>query len=426
MTFRSLLTRFSPMLVLALVCAPGNADAAGFSLYAHSMLDEDQRPVMKVSTSLPYSSLIFLKRDGYYEAGYALYIRVLDKKHNLIDSAVLHETVTVETYQETKSHKQVSRTFRKFRLTPSNYIVSCTIRVKDTHIAFQKETGVVVENLLEHGIGIGKPQLFATAVHSNGQDPPLVRVSFGRRKGDVEKETSRYIGIQEQPVVRIEIYFEEVNRDSVPCEMLYEVVSDQNETQVLYGRKQVKLSGKKDQFVIAFDVDDWDPETYTLHVRATVDRLRVASSDVQFSIGFTRSMLTRGFEQTIGVLALIAPEEEIAPLRSASVEERPEAWAAFWLARDPSPGTEENEALEEHLQRVQYAEVSFSENEEGWASDRGRVYIIHGEPDQIDYKNDPNLRGQYLIWRYYRKNLEFTFYDELGLGEWRMASFRAM
>ena len=240
----------------------------------------------------PYSNLIFLKKDGHYEAGYALYIRVLDKKHNLIDSAVLNETVTVGTYQETKSHKQVSRMFRKFRLTPSNYIVSCTIRVKDTHIAFQKETGVVVENLLEYGIGIGKPQLFATAVQSNGEDPPLVRVSFGRRKGDVEKETSRYIGIQEQPVVRVEIYFEEVNRDSVPCEVLYEVVSDHDETQVLYGRKQVKLSGKKDQFVIAFDVDDWDPETYTLHVRATVDKLRVASSDVQFSIGFTRSMLT--------------------------------------------------------------------------------------------------------------------------------------
>lgn len=52
----------------------------------------------------------------------------------------------------------------------------------------------------------------------------------------------------------------------------------------------------------------------------------------------------------------------------------------FWLRRDPTPGTERNEYKEEHYRRHIFATQNFQEGVPGWKTDRGRVYIIHGEP----------------------------------------------
>lgn len=52
----------------------------------------------------------------------------------------------------------------------------------------------------------------------------------------------------------------------------------------------------------------------------------------------------------------------------------------FWHQRDPTPGTPRNEFQEEHYRRVKYTNMRFTHSKPGWKSDRGRVYIILGEP----------------------------------------------
>ncbi|NIO00898.1 MAG: GWxTD domain-containing protein [Candidatus Latescibacteria bacterium] len=131
-------------------------------------------------------------------------------------------------------------------------------------------------------------------------------------------------------------------------------------------------------------------------------------------------MLGKYFDQTMEILALIASSEELEGLKNASFEDRPRAWSEFWRMRDPTPNTEANEALEEHLRRVRYATTHFSSLDSGWKTDRGQVYIKYGEPDQIDTSTDPYLQGEYLIWRYFSNNLVFVFYDRFGLGDYRL------
>ncbi|MGH9811581.1 MAG: GWxTD domain-containing protein [Candidatus Acidiferrales bacterium] len=57
----------------------------------------------------------------------------------------------------------------------------------------------------------------------------------------------------------------------------------------------------------------------------------------------------------------------------------------FWLARDPTPGTPENEYKIEHYRRIEYSNQYFSEGlgENGWRTDRGRIYIQLGRPAQV-------------------------------------------
>ncbi len=56
----------------------------------------------------------------------------------------------------------------------------------------------------------------------------------------------------------------------------------------------------------------------------------------------------------------------------------------FWLRRDPTPDTEENEFREEHYRRIQYANEHYAAGIPGWRTDRGRIYIVWGPPDEIE------------------------------------------
>ena len=81
---------------------------------------------------------------------------------------------------------------------------------------------------------------------------------------------------------------------------------------------------------------------------------------------------------------IITPEEEQAFKLLGNDEERDQFIEQFWLRRDPTPDTEENEFREEHYRRIQYANEHFAAGTPGWRTDRGRIYIVWGPPDEIE------------------------------------------
>lgn len=84
-------------------------------------------------------------------------------------------------------------------------------------------------------------------------------------------------------------------------------------------------------------------------------------------------------------VAWIITDEERAAFRQLSNdEERDNFIEAFWQRRDPTPDTEENEYKEEHYQRIAYANEHFAAGVPGWKTDRGRIYIVFGKPDEIE------------------------------------------
>ncbi|MBD3178644.1 MAG: GWxTD domain-containing protein [Candidatus Latescibacteria bacterium] len=69
----------------------------------------------------------------------------------------------------------------------------------------------------------------------------------------------------------------------------------------------------------------------------------------------------------------------------------------FWKDKDPVPSTELNEALEEFRRRVNYCEEWFaSGGVRGALTDRGRIYIRYGEPDEIVESSIPRNRREYI------------------------------
>jgi len=110
---------------------------------------------------------------------------------------------------------------------------------------------------------------------------------------------------------------------------------------------------------------------------------------------------------------IITPEEEQAFKLLGTDAERDQFIEQFWLRRDPTPDTEENEFREEHYRRIQYANEHFAAGIPGWRTDRGRIYIVWGPPDEIEshpsggtYQREMNEGGgttstfPFERWRY--------------------------
>jgi GWxTD domain-containing protein len=137
--------------------------------------------------------------------------------------------------------------------------------------------------------------------------------------------------------------------------------------------------------------------------------------------------------------AYIITDAERAQFRQLSTDaERDTFIENFWLRRDPTPGTAENEFKEEHYRRIAYANEHFAAAIPGWKTDRGRIYITYGPPDEIDdhssggsYQRPPEEGGgktstfPFQQWRYryiegIGTNIIVEFVDPDRSGEFHM------
>ncbi|HYA64858.1 MAG TPA: GWxTD domain-containing protein [Candidatus Sulfotelmatobacter sp.] len=84
------------------------------------------------------------------------------------------------------------------------------------------------------------------------------------------------------------------------------------------------------------------------------------------------------------VVYIISPEERRAFLQLETNEEREQFIEQFWLRRSDNPDLPENDFKEEHYRRIAYANEHFASGVPGWKTDRGRIYIMWGKPDEIE------------------------------------------
>ena len=128
-------------------------------------------------------------------------------------------------------------------------------------------------------------------------------------------------------------------------------------------------------------------------------------------------------------LEYIATTSEINKLKNAMREDRDSLWIEVWKRHDPTPNTKFNEKEVEYFERIEYCEENFSHGDRGWRSDRARIYVTLGKPDEITrypYYTAPRnpinpaetIYDSYVVWSYYKLNLQYIFGDRHGFGEY--------
>jgi GWxTD domain-containing protein len=129
----------------------------------------------------------------------------------------------------------------------------------------------------------------------------------------------------------------------------------------------------------------------------------------------------KDIDVALAQLQYIATSEEMDALRSAKTNlEKEKKFIEFWKKKDPSPATPRNELMIEYYNRIKIANERYSHYTEGWRSDMGMVFIIYGNPSNIDRHPFENQTKPYEVWDYYDINRQFVFVDDSGFGDYRL------
>jgi GWxTD domain-containing protein len=115
--------------------------------------------------------------------------------------------------------------------------------------------------------------------------------------------------------------------------------------------------------------------------------------------------------------------DSISYYEDADYEDQKRFFDAFWRKRDPNPDSEVNELMVEYYNRINYANRQFSNfNEGGWLTDRGRILVKFGPPDDIERHPFEIDTYPYEIWRYFTQSQQriFVFEDRTGFGDYRL------
>jgi GWxTD domain-containing protein len=189
----------------------------------------------------------------------------------------------------------------------------------------------------------------------------------------------------------------------------------------------------------SIDIKGWPTGRYDLRITAQdpeVDKSDTVSvpfqiispQEVQLALKRATSKdpydrLSRG-EKVQLVTYLLTPEQK-ATLDRLTDTGKLNFLDQYWREHDENPATEVIENRLELISRYAFCNYRFSNNEnrtDGWATDRGRIYMTYGQWDEIDDRQAVILGNPYQIWHYrgIKEGKVFVFEDWTGTEEYRL------
>ncbi|RKZ21948.1 hypothetical protein DRQ16_02940 [bacterium] len=343
------------------------------------VVDESLRPYIEVFYSFPLSALTFEKEENY----------------------VARYRISLTIY---KGKEQVGGMVRERRIEAEDYEST----VRDT----------LVEGKLVHSIKEGEYTVRVTVwdMHSQrkGEVKKKIKVKIPRDfyLSSLRWRGKKKVGIRD--TVRVE--FDLLSRKRERIE--WKITSEDGK---LIKNGEGEIVAPVSGYTLVIPLDSLPEGKYTISVKCK-DQERKREFEIEYPFFSSKRFLERADE-----MIYIAPRGFIEEMKRASPEERERMWKEFWKEKDPSPGTEKNEAEEEYFRRVDYANKHFgSPFMPGWKTDMGRVYIKLGEPDEIERHPFELDKPPYEIWYYYSKGITCIFVDKHNIGHYVLVSPRGL
>jgi GWxTD domain-containing protein len=378
---------------------------------------------LEVYYKVAYDHLQFIKETNGYRASFKALCVVYDQKGRQVTGDVLSNTQWVKTYDETNSRQDFSQGRFPFSLTPGEYKLRVWIEGQHFGEIVSLETRATVPSFEDSTLMISD-LLFVDEVISAeaGKEGPgkkelIVVPSIRGSYSDQAPQLSFYFEIYDLISDELTGAFYQVMLEVVDMNgevALVDTSSLLRRAPLSVGRRTLVVTSLEEEGKYFLRLRVGDPKTG-----------RSAQGGKPFTLRWSNlGRVDSNYEEAIEQLRYIAKEEEYKKLKAADKKERKEVWLKFWADRDPTPGTPENEMKDEYYRRIEYANDHFSVVGPGWKSDRGRIYIVYGRPDEIErHPMDIGLKP-YEIWYYYSSNHIFYFVDENGFGDYRLVRWQ--
>ncbi len=143
--------------------------------------------------------------------------------------------------------------------------------------------------------------------------------------------------------------------------------------------------------------------------------------------GYFDAMDERALNAAKDPLQLISESGELSKYsKDLSLRAKRRFLTEFWQKRDGTPGTPVNETRQRFYEAVAYADKTYGEKGRaavpGWKTDRGRVYVRNGAPEELLQRPQAGRSPPYEVWRFRSpKDRYYVFLDRAdGLGQFQL------
>jgi len=364
---------------------------------------------------IPYNQVIF-EKDGYsFNASVRVLVEVM-KDEELVERNFKDKKITVTDFYITQSKSVAIEGIINFEIEAVEYVVKGVVTDLNSH----KELRLAPVNIngmtyLESGIFTPVVINFAES-NCNGKNLPLV----ANQGGSIPFSSQDYqlvIPVADTAIEQISIELK--NNDEEPYT---QTLTESYNTKISMVECNDKLFvGQGDNVLITknFILRNFSKYLQEGVLSATV-KLSEDGEEHDFPIRvawLNKPISLRHPEFAIEMLKYIEEEELVSNLLDEDEDDYQKVLHQFWKQYDPTPETEYNELMEEYYSRIDYAALEFrglSKNN-GLSTDRGKIYIKHGKPDNIERAS--NSQG-YVVetWIYKILNQKFVFVDKQGTG----------
>lgn len=360
--------------------------------------------LMVLTVSLANRALRFSREGDRYRAGYRVGLDV-KRGTETVRTLASDETVRVIAFRETQRADESVLFRQTVTLAPGTYDLRLTVRSDSV------PNGSAIEAT------VGVPRLADGALSSP--------VAFYEAAPRVSRDsTPRLLAMPRSTIVFgrdsiLPIYLEGYGRDSqFPVEVR---VRAEGAATVLWS-DSISLPQKQNLFsgLVNIPVNRLGVGVMTINVN------RTGGSDTLTAplfVAFGEDLPVATFTEMLNYLRYYVSAPRLQAMRDAPPQERASLWSAFLKETDPVPQTPAHEGLRDYFGRIAQANLRFrEEGSSGWLSDRGRVFVALGMPDERlqPNMNDLSQRGRAEIWEYRQHRLTVVFVDQTGFGRWRM------
>ncbi len=347
------------------------------------------RNTEEVYCTVPNDQIKFIDIGTGFKGDLVYEVAVYDMEGEEVSRSEKRMEVFAETEAEVADRSVIQVFQSSFQVHPGRYTVKVTIEDVNapkkaivSYLLNKKKTGAVELAIDSGRFGRGEVAL---------SDIEFARSLSRRSSGVFEKSgyevvpnPRRLYGLLiKELALFFEIYDLTEGGAGDSLVTVYTIVNRSGDT-IFTERRAVRLSGWSSGNVALFDITSLAAGTYVLRVEVEEDGGRVlAATQAKFDVAWTVLSWGKQKHEIEEEMLHVMKESEMEEFRSLSTGAREEYLTRFWQELDPTPGTLENEALEEHYRRVNYADLHFATDVRGALSDMGRLYIKYGPPDDI-------------------------------------------
>ncbi|MDD5087819.1 MAG: GWxTD domain-containing protein [bacterium] len=352
------------------------------------------------ASAVPYDHLVFLRTDSGFTASFELVTSVLRDGTGLFAERITRQEVSTDVYAETNSRVKNVVHVDQFLVPPGDYSVRVTLTADKRTRRKSKWEGKI-------SLAASDPLLRVSDIYWISEDTTSTTLGLPR-------VTETFATDEQDAVARVQVF--STGREDL--RLAWTVLGEKGDT-VRSDVTRITPDGTIQTHEYVVPIEELPAYPYRLRLEAEGNgRREVRTREFSVRIPGIPASIT-DIDLAVRQLKYIATSDENRRLREALPEEKERLFKEFWRRRDPDDGMAK---MEEYYYRVEYANEQFSTHRVGWETDRGRIYILYGEPTDIERHPFEAGTRPYEIWFYASPSRRFVFVDYTGFGDYTLVS----